>query len=500
MEFIFSENTIIHKGYTFKELTDQITITTRQLGMKTLNRLEVKRLEEKINGEKNVMKKLHKFIFVRFADNKGNFNSYSKLYAYEIIDTSTANEIQIGSIIKADGKYAVYKEIDIAGREVTLTSKHRIDENYRGCNLRVEGIADYYYEEIPLREWYLLNWYFATDNEKALHASKENWTNVIHWETDKINIEYVYKNNGVTTTTGNIEDILNHTNLVLSVDNPEKSVKLYYEGPSLTIDETSTICTSSPICTHISSPIHTYEPTIKPEEIKEDNKMSKIFDSVSKNMQFGKYATNMIKYSLSGIAFKDVNGDYFVYNGDTAVDVTGMTMDAPMFVMPIAVNQIQPNDVIIFKDAPVIVKENTEDGIKVINPLAGEVRVIIPEVNIFNFNYCTKVINPFENIASTANADNPFGNLLPLMLFNNTQTNEDNDIMKFIMFSQLDCSMNFNTMLPFLFLNDKNDKDMDSFLKMMMFLSFMNKNTSGNPLMNPFFPSPSQNDSTAKTQ
>ena len=216
VSFIFSENTTISKSHTFNsESTDNITITTRQLGMKTLNRLEIKRLEEKINGEKNVMKKLHKFIFVRFADNKGNFNSYSKLYAYEITDTSTANEIQIGSIIKADGKYAVYKEIDNIGREVTLTSKHRIDENYRDCNLRVEGIADYYCEEIPLKDWYLLNWYFATDNETALHANKEYWTNIIHWETDKINIEYAYKNNDVTATTNNIENVFNHINLVL---------------------------------------------------------------------------------------------------------------------------------------------------------------------------------------------------------------------------------------------------------------------------------------------
>lgn len=458
-EFIFSENTIIHKSHTFKELTDQITITTRQLGVKTLNRLEIKRLEEKINGEKNVMKKLHKFIFVRFADNKGNFNSYSKLYAYEIIDTSTANEIQIGSIIKADGKYAVYKEIDIAGQEAALTSKHRIDENYRGCNLRVEGIADYYCEEIPLREWYLLNWYFATDNEKALHASKENWTNVINWEPDKINIEYVYKNNGTgtTTTTGNIEDVLNHTNLVLSIDAPGKPVKVYYEGPSPTIDATS------PICTHISSPIYTYEPTIKPEEIKEDNKMSKIFDSVSKNMQFGKFNTSAIKYSLTGIAFRDKQGGFFTYNNGVATDVTGMTIDSPMFAMPIGIADIKPNDVILFKDNPVIVKAKTEDGIKVIDPLAGEVTTIIPETNIFNFNYTSKVINPFENMAATASPNNPFGNLLPLMMIGDGITKDnDGNMMKFFMISQMmGGKMDFtsNPMMLYFLMNDNGDND-----------------------------------------
>lgn len=512
MEFIFSENTIIHKGHTFKELTDQITITTRQLGVKTLNRLEIKRLEEKINGEKDMNKntldfnkdiiqnpsETHKFIFVRFADNKGNFNSYSKLYAYEIIDISTAYEIQIGSIIKADGKYAVYKSYNEIGQKVVLISKHCQDENYRGCSLRVEGIADYYYEEIPLQNWYQLNWYFATDNEKALHANKENWTNVIHWETDKINIEYVYKNNGVTTTTGNIEDVLNHTNLVLSVDSPEKSVKLHYEGSPLTIDATSlayintsnsytntssSICTSSPIytsspiCTHISSPIYTYEPTIKPEEIKEDNKMSKIFDNITKNMRFGKFNTSAIKYSLTGIAFRDKQGGFFTYNNGVATDVTGMTIDSPMFAMPIGIADIKPNDVILFKDNPVIVKAKTEDGIKVIDPLAGEVTTIIPETNIFNFNYISKVINPFENMAATASPNNPFGNLLPLMMIGDGITKDnDGDMTKFLMISQMmggKTDFTSNPMMLYILMGDKDkDKDNDFFSMMMMMQLF----------------------------
>lgn len=474
-EFIFSEDTIIHKGHTFKELTDQITITTRQLGVKTLNRLEIKRLEEKINGEKNVMKKLHKFIFVRFADNKGNFNSYSKLYAYEIIYTSTANEIQIGSIIKAYGKYAVYKEIDIAGQEAALTSKHHIDENYRGCNLRVEGIADYYCEEIPLREWYLLNWYFATDNEKASHANKENWTNVIHWETDKINIEYVYKNNGVTATTSNIEDVLNHTNLVLSVDNPEKLVTLYYEGPSLTIDETSTICTSSPICTHISSPIHTYEPTIKPEEIKEDNKMSKIFDNIFKNVKFGTLDTDALAYSMHGIAFKDKDGGYFTYQSNgTSLDVTGMTIDAPLFIMPVALTDLKAGDIIEHKGDFMVVLEGNKYGIKVINPLFGEVVTRIPEVNIFGFNYVSKVINYFEGF--NPNSSNPFGNLLPLMLLNDKS---NDDVSGLLMMSMMGGNIDFasNPMMMYMLMSDKKDfKDILPFMMLSGNNPFMPKN------------------------
>ena len=466
---VYSFENIMEKAEEFNEY--------KELYQVVQNKIEGKK------GEKDVMKKSHKFIFVRFADNKGNFNSYSKLYAYEIIaDSFAADKIQIGSIIKADGKYAVHKEIDNIGRELTLTSKHHIDENYRGCSLRVEGIADYYCEEIPLQDWYQLNWYFATDNEKALHANKENWTNVINWKTDKINIEYVYKNNSVTTTTDNIEDVLNHTNLVLSIDAPGKPVKFYYEGPSLTIDETSLAYintsssytdTSSSICA--SSPIHTYEPTIKPEEIKEDNKMSKIFDNIFKNVRFGTLDTDTLAYSMHGIAFKDKDGGYFTYQSNgTSLDVTGMTIDAPLFIMPVALTDLKAGDIIEHKGDFMVVLEGNKYGIKVINPLFGEVVTRIPEVNIFGFNYVSKVINYFEGF--NPNSSNPFGNLLPLMLLNDKS---NDDVSSLLMMSMMGGNMDFanNPMMMYMLMSDKKDfKDILPFMMLSGNNPFMPKN------------------------
>lgn len=208
--------------------------------------------------------------------------------------------------------------------------------------------------------------------------------------------------------------------------------------------------------------------------------MSKIFDSVSKNMQFGKFNTSAIKYSLTGIAFRDKQGGFFTYNNGVATDVTGMTIDSPMFAMPIGIADIKPNDVILFKDNPVIVKAKTEDGIKVIDPLAGEVTTIIPETNIFNFNYCTKVINPFDNIAATASKDNPFGNLLPLMMVGDGITKgNDGDMMKFLMISQMmGGKMDFtsNPMMLYMLMGDK-DKDND-FFSMMIMMQLFNPSTS----------------------
>lgn len=207
--------------------------------------------------------------------------------------------------------------------------------------------------------------------------------------------------------------------------------------------------------------------------IEEDNNMSEIFNNIFNDVDFGKLTTNSIKYSINGIAFADKNNKFFVYKDNRAIDVTGMTIEVPMFAMPVAVNQIQPNDVVRFKDDYVIVKELTDDGVKVINPIGGDIKVIVPQVNVFGFNYMTKVINPFESFANTANETNPFGNIMPLMMFGDINKGND-DIFKIMMMSQM-CggNSNINQILPFMLIS-KDDKNND-FLTMML-MSQMNGN------------------------
>lgn len=205
--------------------------------------------------------------------------------------------------------------------------------------------------------------------------------------------------------------------------------------------------------------------------------MSEIFKNIFSDMQFGKLTTDKIKYSISGVAFADKNEKFFVYKDNRAIDVTGMIINAPMFAMPVAVNQIQPNDVIRFKNDYVIVKELVEDGVKVVNPIDGDIRTIIPQVNVFGFNYITKVINPFEGFTNTANETNPFGNIMPFMLMGDLKGDKD-DMFKFMLMSQMGNGTNMNQMLPFMLMSDSG-KDND-FLTMMMMTQMMGNNTPFN--------------------
>lgn len=206
---------------------------------------------------------------------------------------------------------------------------------------------------------------------------------------------------------------------------------------------------------------------------KEDNLMNNIFSNIFGDIDFGKVTTSRIKYSMNGIAFSDKNGKYMVYKDNRAVDVTNMTIDAPLFAMPVAANQIKVGDIIRFKNNYVIVKELVDDGLKIINPIDGDIRIIIPEVNVFNFNYYTKIISPFESIGATANENNPFGNFLPLMMFSgdaNNGNSNDNNMLKYMMLSQMSGgTIDFsNPMMMYMLMGDK---ELDP-----MTLMFMNGN------------------------
>lgn len=198
--------------------------------------------------------------------------------------------------------------------------------------------------------------------------------------------------------------------------------------------------------------------TTTTKEKKMEEKEMTMFDNITKNMKFGKYETGNAKYSINGIAFRDEKGGYFVYTDNVATDVTGMTIDMPLFCMPVALSQIAANDIILFKDKIVIVKEKTNDGIKIVYPLTSEIKVIIPEKNMFGFDYLTKIINPFEQFMTAASKDNPFGNFLPLMMFGDKV--DDDSLMKIMMFSQMGQGdfMN-NPMMMYMLMKDGKSND-----------------------------------------
>lgn len=423
-------------------------------------------------------------IFVRFADSSGKFTDKTKIYPYEVSRGELFESITLGNIIKITQLQDRYFNKTI--------NRASYSPSYSNTEVRVEGKLVVNSSDVPdvieKSEW--------KDIRQTQYMRSEltpNWVNnFINKLSDK-NCSYhdgklFYQIDEKEVTYETIRELyVKEMREEFSAIEAQKK----YEVLQKNLETESIVgCRLFPNEIEAAEELRAFENVLKTEETlkplvnetltvrngkgiyitsnnkEEKNTMSEIFKNIFGDMQFGKLTTDKIKYSISGVAFADKNEKFFVYKDNRAIDVTGMIINAPMFAMPVAVNQIQPNDVIRFKNDYVIVKELVEDGVKVVNPIDGDIRTIIPQVNVFGFNYITKVINPFEGFTNTANETNPFGNIMPFMLMGDLKGDKD-DMFKFMLMSQMGNGTNMNQMLPFMLMSDSG-KDNDFFTMMMM--------------------------------
>ena len=197
------------------------------------------------------------------------------------------------------------------------------------------------------------------------------------------------------------------------------------------------------------------------ENSRRKNSMNNIFKNI--NIQFGEIKTDQIKYSFNGIAFKNADGTYSTYdiNTNTLTNVSDLIMDIPMYVMPAAIKDIKTGDIVIHKGIVYVIKEIVNDNFTAIQPNAGTMTTLIPEKSIFGFDYISRVVNIFA--FSNANAENPFGNMLPFFMMNKESNNDTLALMMMMQGNQ-----DFNKILPFMLMGKE---DIDP-MTMMLLMNF----------------------------
>lgn len=417
------------------------------------------------------------YAYIRFIGKDGQFHENTKLYTYEIDDSILKTEtFMVGSVIKIMELNGNTKPnycdtpVRVEGifKEEELSNKSKITHFVWKYQYFKEAFAANivsFYDPVITDIFYTHPNYpdhIMTGFGELEKYYKETWCTLHNIQVYNAKGEDIRMiNNCCTTATSTSGNIVS--------TGTSSSYNYNYNGlnTSTAIPSTLIAASSEPIEDFINKKV---EECLNNKNKMEETKMNSIFNNVFDNVTFGKLTTNKIKYSINGIAFADNNGKFFVYTNGKATDVTGMTIDVPIFAIPVATNQVKVNDIIYFKKNYVIVKEIVAEGLKVVNPWEGDIKTIIPETNIFNFNYYTKVINIFETIGGTANEANPFGNLLPFIMFTDINKGNDGDMLKFIMLSQMSGgTVNFNNMLPFFLMNKDGDKNMD-FLMMMMLM------------------------------
>jgi hypothetical protein len=117
-------------------------------------------------------------------------------------------------------------------------------------------------------------------------------------------------------------------------------------------------------------------------------------------------------------------------------------------------------DVIIHNRKPMFVIDLPEKSNNVIciDVCAGEQKTVIPTTNMFGFNFITKIVSLFDFMGMDApTAEQPFGNMLPLMMMSD---NKDFDPMM-LMFMMNGGNMNFadNPMMMYFLFKDNKDFD-----------------------------------------
>ena len=193
---------------------------------------------------------------------------------------------------------------------------------------------------------------------------------------------------------------------------------------------------------------------------KKENKEMMKFD-------FGPVNSN-VRMSMYGMAIKNANGTYVAYDvaNNSIMDVDILNFegaDKLFYKMPVAVGAVRSGDIVVHMGKPMFVSAvlTTDCRFKVLDIWSGEEKTIVPTRSPFGFEFMTKIVSLMD--FGNANKDNPFGNMLPLLLLNDSNSKDNTALMMAVMCGHTDMMKNpmlmyalmgkdgkMNDMLPFM--------------------------------------------------
>ena len=199
------------------------------------------------------------------------------------------------------------------------------------------------------------------------------------------------------------------------------------------------------------------------------------------NFDFGPVDSH-IRMSPYGLAIRNAEGKYVSFDKETSsmMDVEIFNFEAQNFLLkwPVPVNQIAPGDIVVHMRKPMFVCSVNANTVFAVDIYNAEAKNIMPVKSPFGFNFVTKVISLVD--MTSANADNPFGNILPFLMMGEGKSFKD--IMPFIMATNP--AMMQNPMMMYALMGDGGfDKDMLLPMMFAMNPNFMNPMASATPAM-----------------
>lgn len=204
----------------------------------------------------------------------------------------------------------------------------------------------------------------------------------------------------------------------------------------------------------------------KLEEKKENKNMKFHFD-------FGP-VKDCVHMSMYGMAIKNKSGNYVSYDPATEsiIDVDILNFEGAnkfMYKMPVPIKDIAVGDIIVHNGIPCFVRHVPDCSVKtfeVIDPYEGEMKEILIPKSMFGFDYATKVVNLMEGMFGNvaASTENPFGNMLPLLMLNDGA--KADDMLPLMLMMNQNTNMFSNPMMMYMLMKD--NKNFDPMMLMLM--------------------------------
>lgn len=327
--------------------------------------------------------------------------------------------------------------------------------------------CDYFVNNLSERELKIINNMYQKDTLSATTKINDNFSALTNTclETAQslkdlsttLNNKIVYADNSNSLAIGSSFTCSNSLDIDLSKCNP---VTLKFKNGD-------SIMTITPDSLNI-----TCENNNNNNNIERGNNM---FNNVMKDFYCGP-ATD-VKMSIYGPAFRAVSSGgekirdtYVAYHDGDYIDVCDgiLDIDNCAYVMPIAAKSVKKGDFVRNCGTWLRVTSITNETIEGENVYTRNIVKVRPTKNMFGFNFYSKLMT-FDIMGSTSE-DNPFGNLLPLILLGNKDS-KMNDMLP-LMFMNKDFDMS-NPMMMYLLAN-KNDAN-SNLMTIMMMSQFMNK-------------------------
>ena len=184
------------------------------------------------------------------------------------------------------------------------------------------------------------------------------------------------------------------------------------------------------------------------------------------NFDFGPVASH-IRMSPYGLAIKSADNKFVSYDkaSGNVVDVEVFNFDAQKFLykMPVSVSQVAIGDVVVHMRKPMFVREIKGNVVSVVDIYNAEAKDILPVQSPFGFNFITKIVSLID--MSGANAETPFGNMLPLLMMGEGQ--DFKDILPLMLMTGGNTNFAQNPLMLYALMGDGNMKDILPFMFMM---------------------------------